>query len=210
MRRVIQAEALSWMEANPAGPGTSVVTSLPDVSEIAGHDLGAWRAWFVGAARAVIGWADFAVFYQTDVKVDGVWIDKGYLVSRAAEEAAANVLWHKIACRKPAGTVGLGRPSYAHMIAVTRGAPIDVRHPGPDVLPSVGTMTWSRAMGVDACRVALGFLRADTPTKTVVDPFCGRGTVLAVAEEMGFEAVGVDIGAKRCRLARTLKLPPPQ
>lgn len=194
------------MTANPAEPGTSVVTSLPDVSEIAGQDLDAWRAWFVGAARAVIEWADFAIFYQTDIKANGVWIDKGYLVSRASEDAGANVLWHKIACRKPAGTVGLGRPSYAHMIAVTRGAPIAVRHPGPDVLPSVGTMTWSRAMGVDACRVALAFLRHDTPTRTVVDPFCGRGTVLALAEELGFEAVGIDIGAKRCRLARSLRL----
>jgi tRNA G10 N-methylase Trm11 len=38
----------------------------------------------------------------------------------------------------------------------------------------------------------------------VVDPFCGRGTVLAVANAMGFDALGVDLGAKRCRAARAL------
>jgi hypothetical protein len=36
----------------------------------------------------------------------------------------------------------------------------------------------------------------------VVDPFCGRGTVLAVANAMGFDAIGVDLSAKRCRAAR--------
>ena len=33
-RRVIQADALAWLDANPAEPGTSVFTSLPDLSEL--------------------------------------------------------------------------------------------------------------------------------------------------------------------------------
>ena len=33
-RTVINAEALAWMAANPAAAGTSVITSLPDVSEL--------------------------------------------------------------------------------------------------------------------------------------------------------------------------------
>jgi tRNA G10 N-methylase Trm11 len=37
----------------------------------------------------------------------------------------------------------------------------------------------------------------------IVDRFCGRGTVLAVANEMGFDAIGVDIGGKRVRAARS-------
>jgi tRNA G10 N-methylase Trm11 len=65
-------------------------------------------------------------------------------------------------------------------------------------------MPWSRAMGVTACRVACQFLRDETETRVVVDPFCGRGTALAVANAMGFDAVGVDLGAKRCRAARKL------
>ena len=60
-------------------------------------------------------------------------------------------------------------------------------------------------MGASACRVACQFLRDETDTRVVVDPFCGRGTVLAVANEMGFDALGVDVLAKRCRAARNAK-----
>jgi hypothetical protein len=69
-------------------------------------------------------------------------------------------------------------------------------------------MTWSRAFGVDACRVACRFLREETATRVVVDPFCGRGTVLAVAESMGFDAIGIELAAKRCRAARALTVDP--
>lgn len=58
-------------------------------------------------------------------------------------------------------------------------------------------------MGVTACEVACRYLRDETETAVVVDPFCGRGTVLAVANAMGFDAIGVDLGARRCRAART-------
>jgi hypothetical protein len=39
-----------------------------------------------------------------------------------------------------------------------------------------------------------------------VDPFCGKGTLLAVANAMGFDAIGVDRSPKRCRAARALVL----
>ena len=47
-------------------------------------------------------------------------------------------------------------------------------------------------------------MRRDTPTRTVVDPFCGWGTVLAAANAVGLDAVGVDLSARMCRRARGL------
>ncbi|HEU4404400.1 MAG TPA: hypothetical protein VFS43_03825 [Polyangiaceae bacterium] len=82
----MHAEALAWLEANPTGAGTSVITSLPDVSEVPKLGFGAWRAWFVEAARRVIRWAPadgVAIFYQSDVGRGGTWVDKGYLVAGA-------------------------------------------------------------------------------------------------------------------------------
>ena len=61
-------------------------------------------------------------------------------------------------------------------------------------------------MGLAACRAACTFIQRHTPTRTVVDPFCGRGSVLAVANAMGLSAVGVEISRRRCRHARSLKL----
>lgn len=207
-RRVIQADALAWMSDNAAEADASVVTSLPDVSELP-LDFASWRAWFVAAAARVIRWtppAGVAIFYQSDVRHLGAWVDKGYLVMRAAEDEGATLLWHKVVCRQPPGTIALGRPSWSHMICVARAPRGPMRRPGPDVLADAGFAPWSRAMGVEACRVACRFLRDETTTRTVVDPFCGRGTVLAVANAMGLDALGVDISAKRCRAARPLVL----
>ncbi|MBL8607975.1 MAG: SAM-dependent methyltransferase [Myxococcales bacterium] len=211
LRTVVRAEALAWLAENPAPEGASVVTSLPDVSELQGASLDTWRAWFVRAVGAVLAWIPddgVAIFYQSDIRFRGAYVDKGYLVMRAADDRGAHVLWHKIVCRRSPGTIALGRPSYSHMIAVAKVPRRPAARPGPDVLPDAGLMPWSRAMGVTACEVACRFLRDETSTRVVVDPFCGQGTALAVANALGFDAVGVDLSAKRCRAARALEIDP--
>lgn len=202
---MIEADALVWMANTPAEEGMSVVTSLPDVSEISSLSFDAWRAWFIDAARAVMRWtpaSGASIFYQSDIRHQAKWIDKGYLVLRAAEEENASLLWHKVVCRKPPGTISLGRPTYSHMIAVTRGS-IAPSYSGADVVPDAGEMNWSRAMGEKAAEIACAYLRDAAKATTIVDPFCGRGTVLHVANAMGLGAIGVDISGARCRKARS-------
>ena len=204
-RDIIQAEALTWLDAHPAPPASSVVTSLPDVSECAGG-LDAWRAWFITAAQRVVRWVPdggVAIFFQSDIRHRGVWVDKGYLVMRAVDDLGASLVWHKIVCRKPAGTYSNGRASYSHMLCVSRAARA-TRHMSPDVLPEAGLMPWSKAMGVGACRLACRYLLEETDTRTVVDPFCGHGTVLAVANALGLDALGVDASRRQCAAARRL------
>ncbi len=206
LREIVEADALAWLAENVARPDTSVVTSLPDLSELAGHSFDDWRAWFIDAARRVIRWippGGVAMFYQSDVLHQGVWIDKGYLVGRAIEEERAALVFHKIVCRKPPDAAYLGRPSYSHLLAVAH-APRPARKPSPDVLSSAGQMPWSKAMGVEACRLACRYLLDETDTRVVVDPFCGHGTVLAVANALGLDAIGVDRSARQCRAARRL------
>ena len=48
-RRGNRDEALGWLEAHRAEPGTSVITSLPDLSELPDLDFDGWRAWFIDA-----------------------------------------------------------------------------------------------------------------------------------------------------------------
>lgn len=210
-RQIIQGDAIGWMAANEAPERASVITSLPDVSELA-LDLPSWRAWFLETARQIVRWVPVggvAIFFQSDIRIAGALVDKGYLVMRAAEDEGATVLWHKIVCRRPPGSIALGRPSYSHMIAVVRGEHEPPKKPGPEVLADAGFMPWSRAMGVTACRVACRYLLENTTTRVVVDPFCGKGTALAVANAMGLDAIGVELSAKRCRAARTLTIEEP-
>ena len=87
-REVICADAIPWMQERGPIEGACAVTSLPDVSEV-GLALPVWRAWFLEAVRLVVEAVPAegaAVFFQSDIKRDGAWIDKGALVTRAAED----------------------------------------------------------------------------------------------------------------------------
>jgi hypothetical protein len=205
-RRIVHhGDALPWLAAQGRIAGASVVTSLPDVSELPALGFDGWRAWFVGAARAAMGAVaedGVAIFFQSDIRRGGVWIDKGALVGAAAAEAGMTLLFHRIVCRVAPGTATSGRASYAHLLGYARG-PRPPRRATADVLPDGGFRPGPRAMGVNACLAACEVVRKDTPTRTVVDPFCGWGTVLAVANAVGLDAIGVDCSARMCKKART-------
>jgi hypothetical protein len=209
-RTVFNTEARAWLAANPAAPGTSVVTSLPDASELPKLSFDAWVDWFTSTAEQILAWLPHdgvAIFFQTDVRhPDGRWIDKGHLVHAAADRRGAHLVWHKIVCRCAPGTITQGRPSFAHMLCFSPVQRAKPERPGPDVLADGGAKPWARAMGSHACRVACRFLADETATRVVVDPFCGHGSVLAAANEAGFDAIGVDLSPRRCRFAQTLDL----
>ncbi|MBS0662523.1 MAG: SAM-dependent methyltransferase [Verrucomicrobia bacterium] len=209
-REVHCADALPWLAARGVLSGTAAITSLPDVSEVA-LPLPAWRAWFLDAVRRVVGAvppSSGAVFFQSDIKRDGAWVDKGALVLRAAEDAGARVLFHKIICRGPPGRLTPGRPGFTHLIAVSREARCPDGLPIPDVITDPGPAPWVRAMGVRAAGHAVRFVRDHLGARTVLDPFCGVGTVLAAANAAGLDAIGVDQSRRRCERARELVLRP--
>lgn len=204
------ADAMPWLRMQGVLAGTCAVTSLPDVSEI-GKSLPVWRAWFLEAVRLVIDTVpaeSAAIFFQSDIKRDGAWIDKGALVTRAAEDAGARILFHKIVCRRPPGMLTAGRPGFTHLIAVSRAMGCPDVLPIPDVIVDAGRSPWVRAMGVRAAAHAVRFARDQVGARTVLDPFCGVGTVLAVANALGLDAVGVELAKKRSEQARGLVIAP--
>ncbi len=208
-KRIVQAEALGWLAEHPAPPGASVITSLPDVSELPELGFEGWQTWFVEAARAVLRWVPepgLCIFFQSDIREGGRWVDKGYLVQRAADVEGRVLLWHKVICRRPPGSISHGRASYSHLLCFAHAPRPNVSHPGPDVLADAGYKPWSKAMGVEACRLACRFLREESDTTLVVDPFCGHGTVLVVANHYGFEALGIERSTRKAKAARRLVL----
>lgn len=207
-REIICADAIPWMETRGVIEGAVAVTSLPDVSEV-GMDLPAWRAWFLNAVRLVLGCVPdnkAAIFFQSDIKRDGVWIDKGAMVIRAAEDAGAHVLFHKIIARREPGQLTYGRPGYTHLIAVSRRMTCPAVLPIPDVIVDPGRMAWVRAMGMRAAAHAVRFARDHAQAGVIFDPFCGVGTVPAVANALGLATLGVEKSRKRCELARQLAI----
>ncbi len=204
------ADAIPWMQARGRIAGACAVTSLPDVSEV-GLALPVWRTWFLEAVRLVVDAVpdeSAALFFQSDIKRAGVWIDKGALVIRAAEDAGARVRFHKIVCRRPPGLLTMGRPGYTHLIAVSRAMQCPDVLPIPDIITDAGRLPWVRAMGVRAAAHAVRFARDQVGAKTIFDPFCGVGTVLAVANRLGLDALGVEKARQRCEQARLLVVDP--
>ena len=212
-REVVCADAIPWLRERGVIAGACAVTSLPDVSEV-GLALDVWREWFRGAVRLVVDAVpaeSAAIFFQSDIKRDGEWIDKGAMVTRVAEEAGARILFHKIVLRRPAGMLTAGRPGFTHLIAVSRAMKCPDMLPIPDVIAEAGEQKWVRAMGVRAAGHAVRFARdcvgpALGREPVVVDPFCGVGTVLAVANALGLEALGVEKARKRAEQARELRV----
>jgi len=208
-REVITGDGVAFLR-DRLPPECAIFTSLPDHSEIPALGVPAWKTWFIETvALACNAVADdaVAVFYQTDVKHDGRWIDKGHLVLCGADAAGSSALFHKIVCRVPAGMTTFGRPAYAHLIALSRERRLDPGASTPDVLPTLGKMTWARAMGSSACDAAIAFIAA-TGATTVVDPFCGQGTALAAANAAGMNAIGVELSKRRAAKARALQRVP--
>lgn len=210
-RTVYQGDGIAWLRQAPLPPGQAIVTSLPDHSELPLLGFSGWKSWFVDVAELAcrqVADDSVAIFYQTDIKHEGLWVDKGYLVTRGAEAAGSAALWHKVVCRAPPGTTTFGRPSYAHLLCFSRSLRLAPGQSSPDVLPRLGEMPWARAMGSEACEAVCRFLLEHTACRTVVDPFCGLGTVLAVANQRGLDAIGVELSPRRASRARDLKLAP--
>lgn len=208
-RTVHCAEALQWLRSQALGPHESVFTSLPDSSEVRRLTFDAWTQWFRDAAEAVVRATHpdaVAVFYQTDVKREGCWVDKSFLVQQGAHAAGARLLWHKIVCRAPAGTATGPRPGYAHLLAFSHNVRDVAERATADVLPQLGTMTWPRAIGLAAAEAAITWLRDRAGARCIVDPFCGMGTVLAVANRLGLDAIGVELAPSRAQRARDLRV----
>jgi hypothetical protein len=182
----------------------AIITSLPDHSELPALGVEGWRRWFVDTASAVCRAVDddaIAIFYQTDVKHDGRWIDKAHLVLCGADAAGSHALWHKVVCRVAPGTITFGRPAYAHIVCVSRARRLLPGASTADVLPSLGAMSWSRAMGAAACDATVQFA-ASLGVRTIVDPFCGHGSILAAANAHGLDAIGVELSRRRAAKAR--------
>ncbi|CAE8602935.1 unnamed protein product [Polarella glacialis] len=213
-RTVLQRDAVQWLEElGPRGLPSSccVITSLPDWSEVKkGKDLTlrGYVKWFQHAARLVFSCCPegaLTVFLQTDITSGGQWLDKAALLCEVADACGATLLWHKITFDP--SSVGAPRQGqsadYSHLLCfmASSGNTVDRRRHDvgaddgravlgtkcsiPDLIPR-GRKVYAQGMGCDAIEAVLAWISKVVPkVQIVVDPFCGRGTVLALANQIG-------------------------
>lgn len=209
-REVICGDALEWLSSQSILEGCSLVASMPDISEFNKITLTDWKKWFTDTAALIMSRTPengVVVFYQSDIKYEGAWVDKGYLVQKAAEQEGLELLWHKIVCRVSPGIATFGKPAYSHILCFSKGVRLhDMSKSTPDVISELGEKTWVRGMGLENCLMIAKFIATHTSSHTVVHPFCGEGSFLAAANKLQLKALGIERSPKRAEKARRLKI----
>lgn len=226
-RTVLCGDSIAWLKAREAlPPRYHVITSLPDVGELR-LSPSAYEEWFTGTVERLLRKLDghsVCIFYQTDGRYSGVgegWLDKGFLCSLGARAAGATLLWHRIVNASPPGQIRTSRPGFARLLCFSREHRCQVG--GVDVLPQRGHMSYAGAAGEAAMSCAVQYVlrahgarpgralaggpaaalpetSADAPP-LVLDPFCGQGAALALANAWGLDAIGIDRDRRRCHVA---------
>jgi len=225
-REVVCADALEWLRPGAIPEGAFVLTGIPDVCEVQNttKTLKDWEEWFVRAARSVLEALPsrgFVVFVQTDIREPGHGqVSKLALVLRAAAEVeGVQFLWHKVAHFGTVDESCQGCVKFSHMICFRRrptaAEEADAQALVPEPICGVPDVLWRglkprglknavRCFGVNMTRVVLMWAARQLGADTVVDPFCGAGTVLAVGNALGLHAIGVDISPRRVKQAGVL------
>jgi hypothetical protein len=200
-RKVFCQDALQWLVKNKEI--TCIITSVPEMDELK-LDIKEYESFFRNAAKLIfeaITDDGYAIFLQTDRKHHG-WIDKGFWITDEAMKLGFHTVWKKIALTRDVGKADLFRPTYSNMLCFTRKG--KVGKVLPDVI-TAGEKTYTHAFGIEAVTLCVQYAK-DQGIKTIVDPFCGSGTTLAVANQMGLDAIGVEIDKKYCEMSRKLVL----
>ena len=199
-REVVCADSNIWMVDRRF---KIIITSLPDMEEV-GMNLEDWQEWMKLTCRNLINSLEpesIIFFYQTDRKYKGKIIDKKTLISQIFLEQGFNNILSKIVLKVPANKTVLFRPSYTNLFAFSKK--ITSGKPTPDVIDA-GQMVYKNAMGFNAVKCCVDFLNKKGIKGTVVDPFCGSGSVLKITNDLGFDAVGVDILPEQVNFAQKL------
>lgn len=235
-REVRCQDAIGWLENYHGELPGSVFTSLPDFIEIReifqgtfDEKIKQYQVWFLNAVELILSklkYGQCAVFLQSDVRVIGnaqncgeedFWLDKSSLCSEAANNVTKRatapaqqikMLWHKICLVRALNSLSRGRPSYSHLVCFGKGA--DIKIPDIYCTPDVfdrGDMLWPKGIGLNAALVGCSYIKNCVKADCIIDPFCGVGTVLAVASAIGMtHTIGVDLSPKRCRKAWKMEL----
>ena len=200
-RTVFCDDAHKWLENNKNNK--AIITSLPDMEEV-GLNLKEWQEWIKKTCLIISSALNddgIVIFYQTDRKYKGSIIDKKTLISQIFFELGYKSIFNKIVLKQKIETVNLFRPGFTNMFGFSKN--IKSGKATPDVINS-GKMIYKNAMGLDACKVAIDFIKTKINPEEILDPFCGQGSVLKIANENGFDSVGVEILREQCKKAKLL------
>ena len=227
-RIMTNLDALEWLHGfdDECLPG-EVFTSIPDISELDvmfpapqkyNDNFDAYKEWFRRVVALILAKTPrYAIFLQTDIRALSAkeervlqYIDKSALIQEVAKSCKFVPVWHKIVTNSEnfAQKRVSHTPNWSHLICVQREGVLSYetrQWTTPDVFPR-GSMVWERDVGMNTALTGVSFLKHVAQTAAVIDPFCGLGTILAVANALGVDSFGNDLSRKRVKKASALDL----
>jgi len=142
------------------------------------------------------------IFYQTNRRSKGKILDKKYIISQVFRADGFNLVYDKIVLKDDPGKVHFFRPNFSHLFGFSKT--VKSSKATPDVFPA-GEMVYPNAIGHNAAESIFKFISMKKlKPKYILDPFCGRGTVLKFANENGFNAIGIDNDPEQIDYAKTI------
>lgn len=207
-RKIIQQDALVWLRSQPNQSIANFVTGICDLDETdEPSNMAKYLDFFREVTQLILSKLHpdgYAVFIQTDRKYQRQWIDKSYIITKIAREfnPPLKMVWHKIVLHRDVNRTDLHRPTYAHMLCYTHHG--TTGEATPDVLPVSGKL-YKNGTPIGAAETAINFIKRYSKSGiTVVDPFVGQGTIPAISNYYGLNAIGIDIDATQVEIARKM------
>ncbi len=212
--KILCQDSIKWLKQQQNHSIPNFITGIPDLNEL-GENFSQtdYLKLFSEIAQLIfkkVKKNGYAIFIQTDRKIDGKLIDKSYLLTNEAYKLGFKLVWHKIVCQRDVGKKDLFRPTYSHFLCYTiNGSPGMAFE---DVLP-VGGKLYENATPYNAAISAAEFLSKQIKKQKhdpsdlkfdVVDPFLGQGTIGAAVLQKGLSFLGIDIDSEQCRLSKGL------
>jgi hypothetical protein len=205
LRTIVCQDALVWLKDQSA-PLPNVLTGIPDINEL--NPEVDYTTFFEHAAGLIFDrMADdgYAIFIQTDRKVNRTWISKSTMLINLGTLRGFKLCWHKIVLNRNVGQRDLFRPTYSHMLCFSKTGTSGAAT--PDVLP-VSQRIYNNASPVEAVIHAVEFIKRYTKTAhVIIDPFVGQGTVPAIANRYHFQTIGIDIDPSQVEKAQSAYIP---
>ena len=200
-REIIVDDSMNYLEK--VNSLANVITGLPDLDET-DMTMSQYAKFFNDIVSKIfekLNRLGYAIFIQTDRKYQGSWLDKSYMLSNIALSFGCKMVWHKIVLQREVGRINLHRPGYSHMVCYTYDGKPGVAF--ADVVP-VSTKLYKNGTPIGAANAAVNFIKQNNKgDTTIVDPFVGKGTIVAIANNYGLNAIGIDIDPKQAALAQT-------
>lgn len=204
-RKIITADSLEWLSTQKDGSIPNVITGICDLDEI-DMDVNEYIKFFNKIGTLIfqkLNPAGYAIFIQTDRKYQREWIDKSYMLTDLAYKHGYKMVWHKIVLHRDVDKTDLHRPCYAHMLCYTKTGTSGAAT--PDVIPVSGRL-YKNGTPIEAAVRAVEFVKRYTKAGPyILDPFVGQGTIPAVANAFGLNAVGIDIDATQAAKAEKME-----